>query len=197
MNAHFFHILQLHVVFGGMYACSGARCGSCVHGGEQKHYLASHTFCSTPHTWSITILDLAYPASTLNTWITLFLEMKYPSCMASHTPQEAVDVITKPSQENDLFLLGAIQLFDTNNEMEPFCFMSNLCGCYATTRNLLMEGGGERDERIFTADSLDICSKAIRNENVFFFCVEIVFLHDDDLFLECNSKAPQILDISS
>ena len=74
--------------------------------------------------------------------------------------------------------------------------MSNLCGCYATTRNLLMEGGGERDERIFTADSLDICPKAIRNENVF-LCVEIVLHHDDDLFLECNSKAPQILDISS
>ena len=166
-----FHILQLHVVFGGMYACSGARCGSCVHGGEQKHYLASHTFCSTPHTWSIPILGLAYLASTLNTWITLILEMKYPSYMeswmASHTPQEAVDVVPKPSQENDLFVLGAIQLFDTNNEIEPFYFMSNLCGCYATTRNLLMEGGGERDERIFTADSLDICSKAIRNENVF------------------------------
>ena len=106
------------------------------------------------------------------------------------------DGIPKPSQGDDLFVLGAIQLFDTNNKMEPFYFMSNLCGCYATTRNLLMEGGGERDERIFTADSLDICSKAIRNENVFFF-VEIVFLHDDDLFLECNSKAPQILDISS
>ena len=171
----FFHIL--HVVFGGMYACSGARCGSCVHGGEQKHYLASHTFSSTPPTWSIPILGLAYLASTLNTWITLILEMKYPSCMASHKPQEAADLVPKPSQEKDLFVLGAIKLFHTNNEMEPFYFMSNLCGCYATTRNLLMEGGGERDERIFTADCLDICSKAIRNENAF-LCVEIVFLHE-------------------
>ena len=97
--------------------------------------------------------------------------------MASHTPQKAMDVVPRPSQENDFFVRGAIKLFDTNNEKEPFYFMSNLCGCYATTRNLLMEGGGERDERIFTADSLDICSKAIRNENVF-LCVEIVFLHE-------------------
>ena len=143
----FFHIL--HVVFGGMYACSGARCGSCVHGGEQKHYLASHTFRNTPHTWSIPILGLAYLACTLNTWITLILEIKYPSYMASHTPQKAMDVVPRPSQENDFFVRGAIKLFDTNNEKEPFYFMSNLCGCYATTRNLLMEGGREKEMSAF------------------------------------------------